>query len=274
MGIPSKVLKNLPNGCICCSAKDDFIAAIDALFAYGATFDYIIVESTGLADPMSVIATFWVDECLGSSIYLDAVIGVVDSSRIGETLESADDELRRLATKQILCADVVLCNKTDLQEPPRALVLSINPLCRLIETQYGVTPLEEILHLTAFDPARCADKLKALTPHEHTHHSIQSVVIKVEMELCPQKVERWLSEVLWQKTCGSIIRAKGIFRGPHRTVHQMQAVGDVFEVTDISALVQGELESKFLFLGEQLQFAKLRDGLCVECHLQQQTERH
>ncbi|CAD7972275.1 unnamed protein product [Amoebophrya sp. A25] len=146
-------LYELPNGCICCSAKDDFVAAIDALvkrqeeeeeegdlevvereeFVLGQhqpepdkvveckstrlssrRFDYIVVEAAGLADPTELLSTFWVDDGLDSKIFLDGVVAVVDTPRILQQLDQYDE-----AAKQLYCADVVLCNKVDLLEDVR-----------------------------------------------------------------------------------------------------------------------------------------------------------
>ena len=143
-----KELWELPNGCICCSAKNDFVGAIDALLKFqgdgGGAADkkigQIVVECTGVADPEAVIDTFWVDEGLESRIFLDCVVCLVDSTTIEHALvhgnevvaaESSvgtgskwkkpkgEDERRpnvlwKEARKQLICADVVLMNKVDL----------------------------------------------------------------------------------------------------------------------------------------------------------------
>lgn len=259
-GKPIEGFKELPNGCICCSSKDDFVAAIDALFQTGARFDYVLVESTGLADPEAVIGTFWVDDHLGSSIFLDAVVCLADSSRLQDTLLGDN---KSLAYKQIRCADVVVCNKTDICDAPVDEVREINPLSTIIQAKFGDVPLKQLLNLKAFDPASAAERLKNLG---HEHHKIRSLILRPapsDAILCPRKVEQWLSEALWEKTGGTIVRAKSIFRGPQHTIHQMQAVGDLFEVTDVTASIANDvvIESKFLFLGEDLAELTLQEGL-------------
>ncbi|CAD7952419.1 unnamed protein product [Amoebophrya sp. A120] len=127
-GEPFTDLYELPNGCICCSAKDDFVNAIDGLVkrqremelqgeeegssspvARQKIFDYILVEANGVADPEDLLQTFWVDEGLDSEIYLDAVVTVIDVTNIESQLRDYKE-----AVKQLYCADVVLCNKVDL----------------------------------------------------------------------------------------------------------------------------------------------------------------
>ncbi|KAL9062154.1 MAG: hypothetical protein Q9157_009178, partial [Trypethelium eluteriae] len=77
----------LANGCICCSVKDSGVNAIEALMDRRGTFDYILLETTGLADPGNIAPLFWVDEGLGSSIYLDGIVTLVDAKNILTSLD-------------------------------------------------------------------------------------------------------------------------------------------------------------------------------------------
>lgn len=76
----------LANGCICCSVKDSGVAAIESLISRSGAFDYILLETTGLADPGNLAPLFWVDEGLGSSIYLDGVVTLVDAKNFIRSL--------------------------------------------------------------------------------------------------------------------------------------------------------------------------------------------
>ncbi|XP_009985936.1 PREDICTED: COBW domain-containing protein 2-like, partial [Tauraco erythrolophus] len=69
----------LRNGCLCCSVKDNGVKAIENLMQRRGKFDYILLETTGLADPGAVASMFWVDSELGSDIYLDGIVSVVDA---------------------------------------------------------------------------------------------------------------------------------------------------------------------------------------------------
>ncbi|KAL9051299.1 MAG: hypothetical protein Q9162_006104 [Coniocarpon cinnabarinum] len=80
----------LANGCICCSVKDSGVAAIEGLISRRGGFDYILLETTGLADPGNIAPLFWVDEGLGSSIYLDGVVTVVDAKNFLRSLNDKD----------------------------------------------------------------------------------------------------------------------------------------------------------------------------------------
>lgn len=110
------------------------------------TFDYILLETTGLADPGNIAPMFWLDEGLGSSIYLDGIVTLVDASNILKSLDSPEGEEQSegysLAHRQIACADVLVVNKKDLvgeAELEKVLerVKGINGLARRVVTEKG-----------------------------------------------------------------------------------------------------------------------------------------
>ncbi len=82
------------NGCICCSVKDSGVMAIESLMERRGTFDYILLETTGLADPGNIAPIFWMDEGLGSSIYLDGIVTLVDAKNITRLLDEPAPEER------------------------------------------------------------------------------------------------------------------------------------------------------------------------------------
>ena len=149
----------LANGCICCSVKDSGVAALESLIERQKDFDYILLETTGVADPGNIAPMFWLDEGLGSSIYLDGIVTVVDAKNILKSLDEPapeefadsqaepqdhDHETPLLATAhlQISHADVIILNKTDLVsasqlEAVRTRLSSINGLTRIIPTEHS-----------------------------------------------------------------------------------------------------------------------------------------
>jgi len=172
-----KDVYELPNGCLCCSAKDGLIGMLDVLLEQRDRFDYVLVEATGVADPESICEVFWVDEGLGSRVFLDGIVTLVDArnalSQLGKMKSSnqANDAahlgLETEVTKQVACADVLILNKTDLApEDERgrvaATLRSMNPTSRLLESKYSAVPLAEILGLQAFDRNRLAASIASL----------------------------------------------------------------------------------------------------------------
>ena len=99
------------NGCICCTVRGDLIRIIEGLMKRKGTFDAIIVETTGLADPAPVAQTFFVDEEVSARARLDAVVTVVDAKGLSDRLKDAPE-----AKNQIAFADVIFLNKTHLCE--------------------------------------------------------------------------------------------------------------------------------------------------------------
>ncbi|XP_023577702.1 putative COBW domain-containing protein 7, partial [Octodon degus] len=147
----------LGNGCLCCSVKDSGLRAIENLMQKKGKFDYILLETTGLADPGAVASIFWVDAELGSDIYLDGIITVVDSKYgLKHMLEEKGDGCFNKAVRQVALADIILINKTDLISEDelkklRTTIRSINGLGKILETQRSRVDLANILDLHAFD---------------------------------------------------------------------------------------------------------------------------
>uniref|UniRef100_A0AAY4ADF6 CobW C-terminal domain-containing protein n=1 Tax=Denticeps clupeoides TaxID=299321 RepID=A0AAY4ADF6_9TELE len=120
----------LRNGCLCCSVKDNGLKAIENLMEKKGKFDYILLETTGLADPGSVASMFWVDAELGSDLYLDG--------EYYHLTEVKPDGLINEAERQVALADLTIINKTDLVNEEqlqqlRGTVESINGLNLLWE---------------------------------------------------------------------------------------------------------------------------------------------
>jgi G3E family GTPase len=141
--------------------RDTGIIAIENLMQKKGRFDYILLETTGLADPGPIASMFWLDDSLGASIYLDGIITVVDAVNVHRSLDTHDHSDRRLSTAhlQISHADVVIVNKLDLISPAERggvvqRVQSINSLARVMETTFAqLETLDDILDLHAYDSA-------------------------------------------------------------------------------------------------------------------------
>ena len=152
MGIEGMIAKNgvdgsslngffeLNNGCICCTIKDDLLTTLEQLVLHKERFDYVIIETTGVANPGPVINTFWSDDEIGSSLKLDGVVCVVDSAKINSYLET--DDISNDVRMQICYADRVLLNKWDLlgdseKEGVTLLVSQLNGMAELYQTTYS-----------------------------------------------------------------------------------------------------------------------------------------
>jgi G3E family GTPase len=175
----------LANGCICCSAKGNMIVALEALVGQRARFDYVVIETTGLADPGPVAAALWADPALEAGVALDAVATVVDARHARRQL--AERRARGApaeAARQVAHADVVLLNKCDLVgaaelDAVEAAVRRVNAGVRVLRCERCAVDVGAVLHVGAYaGGARAIAGLES-TPdddggddgHEHGDHA-------------------------------------------------------------------------------------------------------
>ncbi|KAI0441560.1 CobW/HypB/UreG, nucleotide-binding domain-containing protein [Xylaria telfairii] len=205
------------NGCICCSVKDSGVNAIESLMEKKGAFDYILLETTGLADPGNLAPLFWVDEGLGSTIYLDGIVTLVDAKNILRSLddpagkveghEDHEDHgpLMTTAHVQISHADVVVINKADLVTPDelenvKARIRAINGLAKIHVTEQSKVPQLEgvLLDLHAYDQVETLDTTEK--GHSHLDPTISTVSFSIPLLIASQLegVDSWLRSVLWE----------------------------------------------------------------------------
>lgn len=224
-------LVELTNGCICCTLREDLVEAVGAL-ARQNRFDQLVIESTGISEPMPVAATFsWEFEdgfSLGDLARLDTLVTVVDASTFltelarGEALAERDlaagegdaRSIADLLTDQVEFADVILLNKTDLVSPAtldtvQTLLRRLNPTAKLIRTDHGVVDIGEVLGTGLFDPEAAAQTpgwdeeiADGHTP-ETEEYGISSMTFRSDRPFHPQR----LGDALGQVT--RVLRSKG-----------------------------------------------------------------
>lgn len=158
------------NGCVCCTVRGDLIRVVQGLTRRQGRFDAIIVETTGLADPVPVAQTFFMDDDVRAKTQLDAVIALVDAKHLPLRLKDS-----REAEDQIAFADVVLINKSDLVSSAEiaaieATVRKINPSAQIHRTERSEIDMSKILNRGAFDLARAVENdPHFLDQHDHGH---------------------------------------------------------------------------------------------------------
>jgi G3E family GTPase len=166
-------LVEMTNGCICCTLREDLLIEVRRL-AESGRFDYLLIESTGISEPLPVAATFEFrdeqDRSLGDLARLDTMVTVVDAATLladyssedflGDRGESLGDDDQRsivdLLVDQIEFADTILLNKTDQVDADqralvRKVVRALNPVATLIETEHADVSLSEVLDTGRFD---------------------------------------------------------------------------------------------------------------------------
>ncbi|MEO9613524.1 MAG: GTP-binding protein [Nitratireductor sp.] len=159
------------NGCVCCTVRGDLIRVVEGLMRRPGRFDAIVVETTGLADPVPVAQTFFMDDDVRAKTRLDAVVALVDAKHLPLRLKDS-----REAEDQIAFADVVVVNKTDLVDEDElaaleATIRAINPSARIHRATRAGLPLAEVLDRGAFDLTRALDNDPHFLDHGHPDHA-------------------------------------------------------------------------------------------------------
>jgi len=166
----------LSNGCICCTIRDDLLRAVLGLLDRDDRPEYIIIEASGVSDPMAVAMTFRMPE-LAPYVRLDSVIAVVDADQI---LDLSDQNLM-LAYDQISVADIVILNKVDLVTPEylqqvEEEILRIVPNTRIIRASFARVPPELLLGVGEFEVEKLYQRAQrdihvhgVAEDHDHDH---------------------------------------------------------------------------------------------------------
>lgn len=148
----------LDNGCLCCSMKKPGVKAIEMLMEKRGKFDYILLETTGLADPAPIAEMFWLPDELGASIRLDGIVTVVDAKHVMQHVGKDPEVIR-----QIALADRILLNKVDLVSPEELdqlendLLLKLNPVAKIVRTLKSQTEVDFVLGIGGYDMGDGAD---------------------------------------------------------------------------------------------------------------------
>ena len=231
-----ETLVEMSNGCICCTLRDDLLAEVRRLAAEGR-FDYLLIESTGISEPLPVAATFEFRDEAGESLSdvarLDTMVTVVDAVNLlkdyashdflsdrGETLGEEDERtLVHLLTDQIEFADVVILNKVDDAGPERVdaarkIIRSLNADAKIIEANHADVPADSVLDTGLFDFDKAhehpmwAKELFGFADHvpETEEYGVTSFVYRARRPFIPEKIMAVLNGEM-----PGVIRSKGHF---------------------------------------------------------------
>ncbi|BCH63873.1 cobalamin biosynthesis protein CobW [Agrobacterium vitis] len=286
------------NGCVCCTVRGDLIRVVEGLMRRPDRFDGIIVETTGLADPVPVAQTFFMDDDVRAKTELDAVVALVDAKHLPLRLKDS-----REAEDQIAFADVVVINKADLvthEELHRIedIVRAINPSARIYTTTRSGVDLSKVLNQGAFNLERALENDPHFLSHEdddhvcgpdcdhdhgHDHHhhdhghdhghhhhdhgpspihdvTVTSISLRGG-EMNPDRFFPWIQKVT-QTDGPNILRLKGIiaFKGDAER-YVVQGVHMIIEGDHQRPWKDGEKhESRLVFIGRELDREKLENS--------------
>ncbi len=141
----------MSNGCICCTVRGDLIRVLSNLMKRRDKFDYVLVETTGLADPGPVAQTFFMDDEIREEYALDGIVTLIDAAHIEQQLGRSDE-----STEQIAFADVLVLNKTDLVDDEaldslEARLREMNRMAKVVRSERANVSVDSVLNLDAFD---------------------------------------------------------------------------------------------------------------------------
>jgi G3E family GTPase len=225
-------LVEMSNGCICCTLREDLLIEITRL-AKENRFDYLLIETTGISEPLPIAETFtFADDdgiSLGDVAKLDTMVTVVDGYNFlrdyssqdmlamrGESLGEEDERtVVDLLVDQIEFCDVLILNKTDLMQPSEiaqleSILKTFNPRARIIHSQFGQVPLDSLMNTGLFDFDQAAEapgwlqELRGEHVPESEEYGISSFVYRARKPFHPERLWQWFNSE-WP----GVVRSKG-----------------------------------------------------------------
>lgn len=293
----------MSNGCLCCTINGDLIRTLTELIARRSEFDYVIIETTGVANPAPVVQTFMVNEDIAEAFALDAVVTTIDAKHIGQHIENKE------CKEQVAFADILILNKIDLVTTDEAEAVvtklrSLNGLAVIHKAERSNIALDAILDQQAFSSEAVGQDHEHAHDHEghedcghdhngetcdhdhgqqqddhdhrhahahghlHSHHhddDVQSVGYELSGDIDKVRFNAWFGQLI-QSNGDQLYRCKGILNiaGESNKVI-VQTVHRVVEVTSGSARKKGEHLNKIMFIGKDLKRDELLAGFtgCV-----------
>ena len=247
-------LVEMTNGCICCTLRDDLLAEVSRL-AQEDRFDYLLIESTGISEPIPVAQTFTFEDedgvSLGDLSRLDTMVTVVDAASFlrdyqaadsleerGESLGEDDERtVTDLLIDQVEFADVIVLNKIDLAGEAKArevqaILQALNPGAKILRTSHGLVPLDHVLDTGLFDYDQAASSAGWIREMEGEHtpeteeYGISSFTYQTHRPFDAEKLWAYISD---EESWRGVLRSKGFFwlAADHRLAYEWAQAGGV-----------------------------------------------
>ena len=254
---------SLTNGCVCCEIRDDLVDSLEQLLTRVEAIDYVVLESSGVADPEGIVMTF-LNPRYEELLWLDSVTCIIDA--VGIFADGDNTRLNMLKLRQIGFADLVVLNKTDLVGPEHIEVirewigLHKKPV-RIIETTYSDVPLDILLGGERFDPVAVEDLNSASTDIERKQHA----------DAISPTFDRWsyrtaepfsldaLRLMVQRELPESIYRCKGMVYAADSpdTRLSLQVVGGRTQITDLDRWEERPRVSEIVAIGSEIDTQQL-----------------
>jgi G3E family GTPase len=257
----SEDIVEMSNGCICCTVRKDLVKGVQKLLKRDHV-DYLLIETTGVADPGPIAQTFLNVPQLQQYARLDSIITVVDAEHLPAQLREAE-----VAREQIALGDFILLNKADLVTAEhlgmiKEQIFELNPHARIFQTEHSRVPLKELLDLNAFDLdlklSNAPDFLDELK--KDTHSDIASFSFNFDRPFAVEELEAQLQELA--KT-SKVYRSKGILwigGTPRRAI--FHGVNNRFTIYWDRLWEKDEPRlSQLVFIGKDLDRSQIEESL-------------
>jgi G3E family GTPase len=265
----ARPIVEMNNGCICCTVRDDLIRILDDLATRRAsgeiTFERVVIETTGLADPAPVAQTFFADERVADAYRLDGLVTLVDAVHAHRQLDTHE-----AAREQVGFADRLVLSKSDLVDVAAADNLrhrlrAMNPQAPILTAAFGDIAVDAVLDINGFE----LDAILALEPdflnpegHHHHHDDIGSFVYRSEQAFDQERFEQTIEQLIAEYG-DDLLRYKGVMYiagEPLRSV--LQGVHSLLGTSLDTAWPFGETPaSTLVFIGRDLPHAVFRERL-------------
>ncbi len=267
----------LSNGCICCTINGELLEAVERILKRPEPLDYLVVETTGLADPLPVAMTFLGSE-LRDQTRLDSIITLIDAENCNSRVFESE-----VGRSQIIYGDILLLNKTDLVSEDRVKELeeslrSIKKDARILHSVKGDVPLPLLMSVGLFESDRVAteaghdhahhDHDHAHHDHDHAHHDhaahldiegYTSLSFSSDGPFALRKFQNFLDNQLPE----SVFRAKGIlWFNESEKRHVFHLAGKRFSIDDSDW--NGKRKNQLVLIGQEMDHIALREQL-QEC---------
>ena len=251
----------MSNGCICCSIRGDLIETLNRLLERQQKFNYILIESTGLASSGPIAQAFLIEDEISKSLFLDGIVTLIDAKHISNNLNEQE-----VVWEQIAFANVILLNKADLVTEPEMEKLEkqihqINPTAKVCKTTNAVIDLDQILDIGGFDLKIELETVTFNTHHHETDEAISSVSLSFPGHVDPDRLNLWLQMLLIQEGM-NVFRAKGILNVEGSSERYLfQSVYMMFEGRFDKPWGSNSPLNKMVFIGQNLNPQRLEESL-------------
>lgn len=270
IGVDEEIFE-LNNGCVCCNVRGDLIRILGSLFKRSGSFDAILVETTGLANPAPVAQTFFADDEISRKSRLEAIITVVDAKHILQSLSEFKEAVHQIAFADVLILNKVASVTSEEVKKAKAAIRIINNGVRIIETNNSIVDLDEISGKNNFGIGIGANGMsEALSDyfdaqnhaHHHHHHNhydgVETLSLSSNRQLNAQRFTNYLSMIV-DSYGESLLRFKGVVSlQDSERPYVVNGVHMMVDADYYGAWKLGETPiSRLVFIGKNLPKAEL-----------------